>query len=822
MRVAGRTRRAGLLTALAALGLAGLTIAPAGPAASASARPASPRPASAGGSSAGAPAPVSPGFVAAPRVAPAGSGLRQVCPTPTRPGQMTCMALLPARSRPAGSGRLAGRSASVPAAASPPAGAYAPAVLQQAYRLRDAAATKPGGGTDTVAVVDAYNDAHAIADLTVYRAKYGLPFCTAFSDCARVVNQSGGSKLPAADPTGAWELEESLDLDMVSAICPYCHILLVEARSASIADLAQAVRYAAAHASAVSNSWGSGAEFVGENAFDNAFFQPGVAITASAGDDGYGTQFPAASPYVTAVGGTSLQGASATSAGRQTAWEGTGSGCSVLEPQASWQHNESGFPADCPNRTETDVSAVADPNPGVAVYDTVNFGSAAPKWTSVGGTSVAAPIVAAAYALADISTGQPGSGLVPGTMPAAYPYASRLDFTDITSGSNGSCPAPRGYLCRAEQGYDGPTGLGTPKGLAGLRAPGKLMSVINPGAQVYRERSAARLALRAQGAGTGTVSYAVTGLPAGLKLSGRSITGTVTGAPGSYPVTVTAARGSAAGSAAFSIVVIARITNSHPVAGRVRLGLNGICLGISPGRLAAGTAVQISSCTGRAAPRWTFIPGTGPAGPGHLTAGGRCLAVAGPASGTKAVLQKCSASSAGQRWQYRAGDEFANPGSGRCLADQGSSRKSGSPVTLRDCSGAAAQSWQLAAAPVLAGLPGRCLSDAGNSPAPGTAAEIAVCGSGAAQKWIMKRSGALTIHGRCLSAAGGTAATGAGVQLATCGSSAAQHWVPGPHGQLLNENSGLCLTDPRSTRTAGTKLVQDDCAGQPGQVWAVS
>lgn len=186
------------------------------------------------------------------------------------------------------------------------------------------------------------------------------------------------------------------------------------------------------------------------------------------------------------------------------------------------------------------------------------------------------------------------------------------------------------------------------------------------------------------------------------------------------------------------------------------------------------------------------------------------------------MLQKCSASSAGQRWQYRAGDELANPGSGRCLADQGSSRKNGSPVTLRDCSGAAAQSWQLAAAPVLAGLPGRCLSDAGNSPAPGTAAEIAVCGSGAAQKWIMKRSGALTIHGRCLSVAGGSAATGAAVQLATCGSSAAQHWVPGPHGQLLNENSGLCLTDPRSTRTAGTKLVQDDCAGQPGQVWAVS
>jgi hypothetical protein len=804
MGVAGRTRQAGLLTALAGLGLAGLTIAPA----VASAAVASPRPARA-----------SPGFIAPPRVTPSGSGLRQVCPTPTHPGQMTCMALLPARS--ARSPRAAG-TASLAPAAGPPSGAYGPPALQEAYRLRSTAMTAPAGGTDTVAVVDAYNDPHAASDLAVYRAKYGLPFCTASGGCMKVVSQTGGSSLPPADPTGSWELEESLDLDMVSATCPYCHILLVEAKSDSIANLAIAERYAAAHASAVSNSWGSGAEFVGENSFDSVFFQPGVAITASAGDNGYGTQFPAASPYVTAVGGTSLQGATATKSGRQTAWQGTGSGCSVLEPQPSWQQSEPGFPAACRNRTETDISAVADPDPGVAVYDSVNS-SAARGWTSVGGTSVSAPIIAAAYALADISTGQPGTGLAPGTMPAAYPYASRLDYTDVTAGSNGTCPASRAYLCHAESGYDGPTGLGTPHGVAGLRAPGNLMSVLNPGPQVYRTGAAVRLQVRAQGVGTATASYSATGLPAGLKLSSAGLAGTLAGRPGVYPVTVTATRGHATGTVAFDIVVVARMTVSHPAAGRVRLGLPGLCLGTAGGRASSGTKVQIGKCSGRAALRWTFIPGGSPAGAGQLRARGQCLTIrSGTGNGAAATLRSCSASAAGQRWQYRAGDELYNPHSGRCLADPGGSRTAGRPVALWACSGAAAQSWQLPAAPVLAGIRGRCLADPGASARTGTQVQIAACAAGPAQQWVMKRTGAMTIKGRCLSAAEGSAAAGAAVQLAACRSSAAQRWDPGPHGQLVNENSGLCLSDPKDTRASGTGLVQGDCYGRPGQVWAVS
>jgi subtilase family serine protease len=284
-------------------------------------------------------------FVAAPRGALPARGVRQVCAPPTRPGQLACMAL--ARTRAGGA---------VAAHAGPPSGAYSPAALREAYGLWAAAAQTPPS-TETVALVDAYSDPSAAADLAVYRGHYGLQACTTASGCLRIVNQTGGSTLPRTDPSGSWAAEESLDLDMVSAICPQCSILLVEAKSDEISDLATAEQYATSHANAVSNSWGSGAEFTGERSFDADFYRPGVAITAAAGDSGYGTQYPAASPFVTAVGGTFLRGASATSPGTQTAWAGTGAGCSVIEPRPSWQT----APAGCLNRTETDVSAEADP-----------------------------------------------------------------------------------------------------------------------------------------------------------------------------------------------------------------------------------------------------------------------------------------------------------------------------------------------------------------------------------------------------------------------------------------------------------------------------
>jgi subtilase family serine protease len=326
-----------------------------------------------------------------------------------------------------------------PAATAVPNG-YGPADLQAAYSLPGATA-----GTGKVfAIVDAYDDPTAANDLNVYRSTYGLPACTAANGCFRKVNQSGAaSPLPRAN--GGWAQEISLDLDMASATCPNCKILLVEANSNAFTDLAAAVDTAARlGASVISNSYG-GSEFSQETSatYNSHFNHPGVAITVSSGDSGYGVEFPAASQYVTAVGGTSLTKSGG--AFSERAWSGAGSGCSAYVAKPTWQ-TDSG----CPRRTVADVAAVADPNTGVAVYDSYKF-QGAKGWMVFGGTSAAAPIIAGAYAL--------GGGASP-----SNPYSHSSSLHDVTSGSNGSCSVA--YLCTAGTGFDGPTGLGTPNGVA--------------------------------------------------------------------------------------------------------------------------------------------------------------------------------------------------------------------------------------------------------------------------------------------------------------------------------------------------------------------
>lgn len=315
-----------------------------------------------------------------------------------------------------------------------PAG-YGPAQLQAAYGL--AAAAAANGAGVTVAVVDAYDYPSAESDLAVYRAQYGLPPCTSASGCFKKVDQNGGTTYPRS--SSGWATEEALDVDMVSAICPKCNIVLVEANSAQQSDLDIAVDTGARLANAVSNSYG-GAENA-SSANDTHYSHPGVSITASSGDNGYGVEFPASSQYVTAVGGTSLHASGGTYT--ETAWSGAGSGCSAYVAKPSWQTDTG-----CANRTVADVSAVADPNTGVAVYETFNRRGG---WQVYGGTSVASPIIASVYALG-------GAGVADGT-----PYAHTSALHDVTSGSNGSCAGS--YLCTSGAGYDGPTGLGTPNGV---------------------------------------------------------------------------------------------------------------------------------------------------------------------------------------------------------------------------------------------------------------------------------------------------------------------------------------------------------------------
>ncbi|NUR58429.1 MAG: peptidase S8 [Catenulispora sp.] len=324
-----------------------------------------------------------------------------------------------------------------------PAG-YGPANLQSAYKLP----SSTGGTGQTVAIVDAYNDPTAEADLGVYRAQYGLPPCTTANGCFRKVNQNGGTSYPATN--AGWATEISLDLDMVSAICPKCHILLVEATTASYANLGAAVNEAAAlHANAISNSYGGGDVSDASAPYYN---HPGIAITASSGDSGYGVQFPASSHYVTAVGGTHLTTAANSRGWSETVWSGAGSGCSTLNTALTGQAS---FNTGCAKRAEADVSAVADPATGVAVYDSTPYNGRS-GWQVYGGTSVSSPIIASVFALAGNAA----------SINNNYPYAHSTSFFDVTSGSNGSCSPSQ--LCHARVGWDGPTGLGTPNGVGGF------------------------------------------------------------------------------------------------------------------------------------------------------------------------------------------------------------------------------------------------------------------------------------------------------------------------------------------------------------------
>jgi subtilase family serine protease len=320
-------------------------------------------------------------------------------------------------------------------------GGLNPSDLQSAYKLPSSSA----GSGQTVAIVDAYNDPNAESDLAAYRSQFGLPACTTANGCFKKVNQNGGTSYPSSN-TG-WAEEISLDLDMVSAICPNCHILLVESSSASFASLGTAVNTAASlGANTVSNSYG-GSESSSESSYASYYNHSGVVITASSGDGSYGVEVPAAYKTVVAVGGTSLSRSSSTRGWTETAWSGAGSGCSGYITKPTWQ-TDSG----CSRRTVADVSAIADPNTGVSVYDTYgNVGG----WLVFGGTSVSSPIIASVYALA---------GNASSVNAASSLYSHTGNLYDVTSGSNGSCSPS--YLCTATTGYDGPTGLGTPNGTA--------------------------------------------------------------------------------------------------------------------------------------------------------------------------------------------------------------------------------------------------------------------------------------------------------------------------------------------------------------------
>jgi hypothetical protein len=405
-------------------------------------------------------------------------------------------------------------SAAIPAVQynEPWAGSLSPQNLLTAYSLSGV----PGpAAQQTLALVDAYNDPTVAADLKVFDEKFGLPACTTANGCfTKIEMQSGGSGPPTE---AGWAEEIATDVEVAHGVCQGCHILLVEAHSDSYSDLEAAEREAEARgATEISNSWGgpeTGASTTQEAL--SPFNHPGTVITASSGDHGYlnwgatesgAVEYPASSPHVVAVGGTRLSLGTGGAWASEKVWNGdgaSGGGCSTIFEAPAWQQSVAGFAAvGCAGkRAVADVSADADPYTGVAVYDSTPVkeenGSERSGWVTMGGTSVASPIIAATFALAGGAGKEAGGETV--KYPAQTLYANLAgdprSLHDIVSGSNGKCSkqfngtgesgcsvaeedascTPK-LICLAGSGYDGPSGVGTPDGIAafepGVSEPG--------------------------------------------------------------------------------------------------------------------------------------------------------------------------------------------------------------------------------------------------------------------------------------------------------------------------------------------------------------
>ncbi len=372
----------------------------------------------------------------------------------------SCAALIVAMGQPALAGTSAGQGHAPAWTATPPfrvrgsatstyQSGYAPAQIKGAYGLGQLSQTGLG---ETIAIVDAYGSPSIQKDTAVFDSQFGL----------------GAPNLTIAYPSGApkktdagWALETSLDVEWAHALAPGANIMLVVAKSASTNDLLAAEDYATSHgAQVVSNSWG-GSEFSSEASYDAHFRHAGVVYLASAGDSGGAIEWPAASPYVMGVGGTSLTVTGANGYGGESAWSSSGGGLSQYEGAPAYQSSWSSVVGS--QRGIPDVAWDADPSTGVAVYDSTRY-QGQKGWYEVGGTSVGSPSWAALVALVDqgratpLSTATSTGNILQDIYSLAGSTGSQgyaTDYHDITSGSNGNPALP---------GYDLVTGIGSPQG----------------------------------------------------------------------------------------------------------------------------------------------------------------------------------------------------------------------------------------------------------------------------------------------------------------------------------------------------------------------
>jgi subtilase family serine protease len=585
-------------------------------------------------------------------VAPSAQASLVSCPAPTA-GQLSCAVLV---NGSVGTGPLA----------STPAG-YGPGDLQVAYGVQG----NYLGMRQTVAVVEAGGDPNAVPDLNTYRAQYGLPNCNVNDDCLTVINQTGGTTLPPPD-TG-YTQQIPTDLDMVSALCPNCHLLLIEADDNSITNLGQAVDEAVSQGARIINFSYSGPEDPSETTqWDPYFNHPGVAIIAAAGNTGYSggpLQYPAASPYVTSVGGTVLDqtgasGCTTSQAGArgwcETAWSQTSSGCSQYEPKPSWQGT-----TNCTGRADNDLAAVASstasPSAPVAVYDSYNDNG----WIEAGETGVSTPIIAGIYA----DAGTPGTSDNPAAYPyqhpgggyikpgTAYPYFDGLN--DLTSGSTGSCSPTD--LCTAGAGWDGPTGVGTP---------------------------AATLSLTATGTSTGAI------YGDGFSKCLDDYHGNLAD---NNPVDIYTCNGS---------------SNSQNWTlepdGTIHINGSSYCIGVAQGNTGNNTPIILYTCNGHTSQQWRIRSN------GELLNDNSGTCLEDPSSGTdltQLVIYTCNNVS-NQDWrpQYQiptsTGDIISQADTSKC-ADW---NNSAAPVTMYTCGQPTGESWTINANGTITGKSGECLT----------------------------------------------------------------------------------------------------------------
>jgi Ricin-type beta-trefoil lectin domain len=764
---------------------------------------------------------------------PSGTG---GCPVPTSLLQEQCMVLIPHHKSGGAVLRPRSAAASVVSAST----ALGPADLQALYGLTSISST--AGTGETVAIVDAYGDTHIQTDLATYRSNWKQAPCAGTgAGCLTVFNQNGStSSLPKDPASGSpnlpWQDETALDVDMVSAICPNCHIDLFEANSASLSDLGAAENSAAKASKFVSNSWGGLGDFPGESTFDGKYFNhPGVVIDFASGDYGFGAGYPASSQLVTSVGGTNLN-----SDGTESVWNGqfpsppgtgTGAGCSSGEAKPSWQAD-----GGCQNRTENDVAAVADAPFGIDAYSSsgdcnVPTGTDPgafnePNDCAVTGTSASTPIVTAIYALAL------PNGPVPNTYPASYLYQSghAADLHTITSGQVGTCESTRLYLCNAADhlgnGYSGPAGWGTANGVAAFAssATGNIVSAVNPGTFDLTAGTHVTLpAVKALDSASGqALTYSASGLPSGLTInSAGSISGTLSATPVNDKVKVTVKDGTGASATiSFGIVSVKAMNSAyHAGFGEVKLDLDGKCMNDGHNDTNVDAPISIYNCQVSSSQDWSYSMPPGPGSAGRISIHGKCLYILGKtnSAGHHLIGLATCANTSTLLWVLTGyAGAIVNPATGDCITDPNSSTTNNTQLTVQPCTITTNQAWTMPASPVTSGIAGKCLAVSGGS------AISTGCTTATSQHVTLGLNGSLRIGGECLYNAGGGINAGTAIKEFGCNSSGTELWGISANGQIQNLLSEKCLAIPGNSTANGAKLALEDCTGQPGEVWAVS